>query len=195
MSAWEDYLRQNAGLPIQQSVGQAGQLTDDQILAMKQQAMQAMAASPSQAPNAPPIPPTPPVPNVQPNSPSMTPQDAQSRMNAMIAAPLSGGAALDFDTAAKMRAANLAAQAPSQQATPSEDMSGYTDVPKPQAPGHQFPRIQAKVQKNKAAAQPDIRSTLHGAQEMTPEMWKKLGYGDPEEDNNKAGSEEGSYGP
>jgi hypothetical protein len=69
------------------------------------------------------------------------------------------------------------------------------DLSSPQP--RQFPNIQAKMKTGQPVTSKDIRQTLKGPQEVTPELEKKLGYGsqdDDEDDNNKAGSEEGSYG-
>lgn len=88
------------------------------------------------------------------------------------------------------------------------DLSGYSQVT-PQ----DIQRIQAtqdmpiqnpKFQRLKQQLQPkDVRDSLHGLVEVTPELEKQLGYGSQDEDeekkqralnnNNRAGSAEGSY--
>lgn len=69
---------------------------------------------------------------------------------------------------------NLASQPP----PPDFDASGYTAYPGPR----QFPNIQKKVQAGQPINSQDIRDTMHGVQEVTPELEKKLGYGKQDED-------------
>jgi len=123
---------------------------------------------------------------VAPNAPSMNQQDAQSRMNAMIQAP-----ATMQTVAAKLRAQADQDDADEQHANSlqDEDMSGYTNVPSTaqrqaaarQPAAQKFANLKAKIQQPQ-----DVRDTLHGAVEVTPELEKQLGYGsDDDEDDNK----------
>lgn len=185
----ENYIRQNAGMPIQQGAAQASDAVESGMnqagqaaMAMKQAALQKLAG-----PQAPPPPPpqTPPVPNVLPNDPNMSPADQQSRMNAMIAAPLSGGTDLTLDGAQAQRQKMLdmynAASAEKAAGAQDPDMSGYSDVPKPNA-ARQFPHIQKKMKTGQPVTTEDIRATMKGPQEVTPELEKKLGYGADDDD-------------
>ncbi len=191
MASWEDFARNNIGQPIQQGVGNAAQLTDEQILALKQKALLGMAGSgaAAQVP-APPPPQAKSQMGVLPNDPSMTPQDQTSRMNAMIAAPLSGGTPLDFDTADKARAAQMELNQSAPASAP-DDLSGYSAYPPAPPQPRQFPNIQKKMAP--VPAKSDIRASTSPTQALTPEQEAKLFPKDDDDDNNKAGSAEGNY--
>lgn len=88
------------------------------------------------------------------------------------------GTPLSFDAMDKYRTAQLNMLAGSPQ-TPEENMSDYTDVPKPR-----FANLQQKFgpQQNDQSQSSDMRNTLQGSQEVTPELLKKLGYNDEDEE-------------
>ena len=89
MPTYEEMLRQQMGMPIQQGAQQIGQMADQGVMAAQQklQALQQIAGNQPQA-----LPPSPTQvsipPEALPNSPSMKPADALSRTQAMIQAPL-----------------------------------------------------------------------------------------------------------
>lgn len=183
----EAFIRQNAGMPIQQGAGQVADVTEDKInqagqaaSAMKQAAL-AKLAGPQTLPQAPPQ--APPIPNVQPNDPSMSPQDAQSRMGAMINAPLSGGTNLGLDGAAQARAAQLAlnnSAAPASglpsdlQATLDTARHQQIDQGPPQPLMRQFPQIHKRVMAKQPVTAQDIRSTIKPNEPLTDEQMEEL---------------------
>jgi cell pole-organizing protein PopZ len=89
MPSYEDLLRQNVGMPIQNQANQMGQQAD-QMAQQKLQALHALSAqqTPPPQPMAPPPQPPPQQPEAQPNSPTMSPADQQTRMQALTQAPL-----------------------------------------------------------------------------------------------------------
>lgn len=133
MSAYEDWLRQQAGIPIQQGAQAMGQVADQGVLAaqMKLQAMKALAQKMGGAGQGQGMAQLPPqnqmVPEVLPNAPSMTAGDAQSRMGAMIQAPDQMAQAAQR---LKAQAELDAAAEKHQNDIETQDMSGYSDVPK-----------------------------------------------------------------
>lgn len=194
MASYEEMIRQKMGLPIQNMSNQMGQQVD-QAAQQKLQALQALSAQqapPPQAPMPQPMAPQPP-PEVQPNAASMNPADQQSRMRAMIQAPLTMDqvaaklrAQADEDAVAEHHANSLA----------DEDMSGYKDYHQAAAPSPKFQQLKQRLESKPQ----DIRAQLKGPQEVTPELEKQLGYGDDDEEekkahdvNNKSGRAEGSY--
>ena len=188
LNDYEDMIHQQVGIPIQQATGQGANAVEGGIDQAGQAAMQKIAllkqmTDGSAAPQA--APPVPPIPNVQANDPNMSPQDQQSRMQAMIAAPLSGGTSLNLDDAQAQRDKMLqmynAASAEKAAGSQEPDLSGYSDVPQQNA-ARQFPHIQKKIQSGQPINSQDIRATLKGPQEVTPELEKKLGYGSKDED-------------
>lgn len=127
MASWEDFARQQLGVPVQNIASGLGSLSDDQIALLKQKALHQAALNASghmsptmTLPGA--------TPEVGPNSPSMSNGDAQNRMGAMIQAPQTMQ-----QVEAKLRAqADQDALAEAHQnALEDEDMSGFRDVPKP----------------------------------------------------------------
>lgn len=185
----EAYLRQNAGQPVQQGANKLGQAVEDKYndaadatsqaaLSAKQAILQRLAGQPQAV-----TPPTPPVPDVLPNSPTMSPQDAQSRMGAMIQAPLRGGTPMTFDAMQQQNAANMAASGSPEQS--QEDMSGYKDFS--QHPVlRQFPKIQAKVQAQKPITKDDIRSMTSPNEALSEDQESAINKQlNPDEDEEK----------
>lgn len=183
----EAFIRQNAGMPIQQGAGQVADVTEDKInqagqaaAAMKQAAL-AKLAGPQAPPQA--APPTPPVPNVQPNDPSMSAPDANSRMNAMIQTPLSGGTNLGFDGADRARAAQLALNNSAAPASglPS-DLQAQLDTARhqqmdqgPQQPlMRQFPQIHKRVMAKQPVTKQDIHSSIKPNEPLSDEQMEQL---------------------
>lgn len=173
----EDYIRQNAGVPIQQGAAQGSNAIENKMhqagaaaMAMKQAALQQLSGSPQQAT---PPPQAQPIPDVLPNDPSMSPKDAQNRMGAMIQAP-----ATMEQVAAKLRAQADEDAAAEQHANSlqDQDMSGYQDYGKP-AP-QKFQQLRQKIQ-----SKPQSAPEQEGAVEVTPEMEKQLFGSDEDEDN------------
>ena len=184
----EDYIRAHAGVPIQNAVGQAADTAQTQLnqmgnsaMALKQAALQqlsldgsnsARSLNPQQAQ---------PIPEVLPNDPSMSKNDTQSRMAAMIQAPATMAqveaklkAQADEDEAAEQRA----------NAMTTDPMNGYTRVlsrVQQEAAAHQprqFNQIKQKIQ----GSPENIRDTFKGPVEVTPDLEKKLGYGKDEDE-------------
>lgn len=180
----ENFMRQNGGQQLQGAVGPNSPMAQGaengiNSMAMKQAALQQLAGSPQAAPAPVPVAPPQglPIPEVQPNAASMSPQDAQSRMGAMIQAP----ATMD-QVAAKLRAQADQDAAAEQHANAlqDQDMSGYSDYGKPAAPPAKFQQLKQKIQGK--PQDEDIRSSLKGPVEVTPEMEKKLGYNKDEDE-------------
>lgn len=69
---------------------------------------------------------------------------------------------------------------PPPQAPPMQLPPQLESAPPP--PPRQFPNIQKKIQAGQPVNSQDIRDTMHGVQEVTPELEKKLGYGSKDED-------------
>jgi hypothetical protein len=188
MASWEDLVRQkgqqlnnmvgpNSGMA--QGTDQATNAAMMKLAALNQAGQQAPMQQPGTMPNQ----------NIQPqqdlaapNAASMTPQDAESRMNSMIQAPMT------MQTVqAKLKAQADQDDAAEQHANMLQDqpMTGYSDYPK--QPPAKFQSLKAKIKGSPA----DIRESMNGPQEVTPEMEKKLGYGaedDEDEDKNTRAS-------
>lgn len=180
MASWQDYedlMRQQAGQPVEQAVGNAAQVADAKLQALRKMS-QNLNGAPAQPGASPVGSPSPqmqmPIPEVQPNAPTMSPQDAQARMQGMIAAPQAMA-----NAAAKLRGQAALDQAQLDAFNKDEDHSGYQDV---HPVARQFPKIQEKVQAKKPITSKDIRDSIApGMHEVTPELEKQLGYSDEEE--------------
>jgi hypothetical protein len=141
-----------------------------------------------------------PIPQVQNNAATMSPQDQDSRMNAMIATPLSGGTPMTFDA---MGAANQAQMAQNALAAPAgPDIATMNqDQSSPHPSIRQFPLIQARVKSGQPVTSQDIRNSIKANEAMTPEQEAKLNQqlaGEDEDQpahniNNKSGRSEGNY--
>lgn len=163
MASWEDLVRQKVGVPIQQGANKAANLTEEQILAMKHQALRGLSGM---------------MPDARPNNemdlnqvsaPDMSQADQQSRMGASIQAPQ----AMEI-AAAKLRQEGAQRDAGNQTLNALEDspMKGYSSYPAPAPAMRQFPNIQKKIE----ARQPVTKQDIHAmqAKEMTPDLESEM---------------------
>jgi hypothetical protein len=173
MPTYVDLLRQ-AGQQIQNNVGpnspvaQGAEQAGNTAFNAKQAALRQLAGAPAPlaAPQA-----------VQPNTQSMTPQDAESRMNAMITAPV----AMD-KAAAKLRAqANQddAAEAHAN-ALSDENMTGYSDYKPQEMTTQKFQQLRQQIQPK---ATPNVRAQTSATKALTPEQEAALYPQDEDEDD------------
>src|ERR1019366_10781500 len=99
---------------------------------------------------------------------------------------LSGGTPMSFDSADAQRTAQMNQNALAAPASglPSDLAAKLAAAQQTEAPTpRQFPHIQAKMKSGQPVTTQDIRATLKGPQEVTPELNKKLGYGSDDEDD------------
>lgn len=139
----QDVVNRNIDQPLAQKLNALQQASNNA-------AMQHMSANPTMTLPSQQMQPG--APEVAPNAETMSPQDARSRMAAMISGPEQMQQA---DT--RLRAQAQQDQAAEEHANHiGEDMSGFTDVPKPGM--RQFPQIQKRVQAQQPVTSQDIRS-------------------------------------
>lgn len=184
----DNFLRRKVGIPIEQTLGPQSAFAQgsDQAAAAiqnKLQALQGISAAPMGASDNLPLDASAP-PDAMGASPTNRPFTGEERdlkINAMMNAPMAMEQA-----AAKLRAQadiDAANEAHANELEGPMDMSGYKPYPR-------FQELQKKVQgqpEMKQAEKPkNIRDSLKGMVEVTPELERQLGYGprDEEEDDN-----------
>ncbi len=163
----------------------------DQPIQQKLHALQQMGNNPPPPQAAPPVP-NPGVPYVLPNDPNMSPQDQKSRMNAMIAAPLSGGTELTLDgaQAQRQKMLNMYNAASAEKANEVPDTSGFSDVNQHPV-ARQFPQLKKKIASGTPITTKDIRSATSPTEALTPEQEEEMDK--TRGQTEKAGTAEGNY--